>query len=168
VELFIGVVVVAGLFIIGNYSRFNLGIAVANVPGADSCESACASLAVAHEQVCRFIAGVEQAKSVRDSDGQLLRNAQLVAVGLLAGSVAANLIPIVGPLLAQPLYAAYVAAQAFVIVMLGRFTASSGGVAGAEEALAGAKTQEDEGIEQVRRQCPRDEANRCIAGLRPC
>jgi hypothetical protein len=169
IEIIIGVTVfvVAMIFMIGGITRPGTSV-TPPLGSTENCELACASLREAHRQVCEKQADIARFTSQRDADSIVLRNAQIAAALILAAAIAASLIPFIGNLLAGPLWAAYLTAQAYVVFVLGQVAGSAGGISNAENALRVANNVDRQGIDEVRRVCPEAEANRCIDGLQPC
>ena len=162
------VVLVVGLFLAGRLSRFNIGTAVAPVQSADDCASATDAAIVARQEFCRVKRLIEGLRAQRDRDAQQLLYTQLVAAALLAAVVVANLVPILGPLLVQPIYAAYLAAQSYVIYLLGRLTGSAGNITAHEESLSTANLEERKAIAQLVVACGSAEAARQVSILPSC
>jgi hypothetical protein len=136
-------------------------------PGED-CTQACASLRQAHDEVCRRRAELDTLIRRRDADALLLRDAQIVAAAILVSAIAASVIPLIGLLLAGPLWAAYVVAQATVVVLLGRVAGNSGPISQAEMFLTQSTGIKTTATQALRDRCPNDQAEQCIRSLPPC
>lgn len=142
---FLGLGATAILFAVG-YLTSGVGSTLTVLPGgagaSPSCSTLCTLWNAWRASACTALATSATAAAALAAANAALASASTTAALLLAAAVAASLIPFIGPAVAGPLFVAYAAAQALVVILLGRQVAfsqaASGAAVDASKALAGA------------------------------
>jgi len=140
-----GAGVMLALWIAGYVSGSSATLTVSPSPAVDaSCASLCKTWNSWRSSGCLALAIATAAGAALAAANTALTSALITAALLLAAAVATSMLPFFGPAIAGPLWAAYIVAQAAVIVLMGRQAAAARSVTAATgdvtAKLAGAAT----------------------------
>jgi hypothetical protein len=121
-----GILLLAGYLSAGTASS-TLTVSPGGAGSTPSCKALCDIWNSWRSLACTALAASTAATAALAAANAALASAMSTAALLLAAAVAASFIPFIGPAIAGPLFAAYLAAQAVVVFLLGRQLAAGAG-----------------------------------------
>lgn len=167
----LGVLLLFGLFVAGSASAPSKAADVISVtPFTDGRECAAAQSEYIRTagQTCTFVVQADAATASREAVDRELIRAQLVAAGLLAGAIVASFVPFFGQFLATSLMNAYIAAQSYVVFLLGQLDQAATAEVRANREWVRAFQAVDSAEASMVERCGTEVAGRTRQDFRPC